>query len=390
MPRPLPIRAVVLALAAALALLAAPAAGAAERVPRSFFGVVAEPDLLHDRELGPAESSAEQELDGMRDAGIGAIRMSFFWARMQPYAVWADIPESSRAHFTDVDGRPYAFGETDRLVAGAAARGIAVLPVLLWAPIWAQRYQGEFASPPKDPKAYARFAAVLASRYGPKGTFWSANPQLTPRPIRDWQVWNEPTMPGFWLDQPFAKDYVKLLRATRPALRRVDPKARVVLAGLVYDSPKALREIYRAGGRKHFDVAAIHPFTLHVKNVALLIEQAREVMSAHGDARKPALVTELSWPSAKGKVKRRYGYEVSEAGQAQRVSAALPYLAKRRRALRIERIYWYSWLTREKDEQYPFDFAGLRRLESGAVVVKPAYDAYRRTALELQGLRSGR
>jgi hypothetical protein len=372
--------------AALLALVVAPTAAAAEPVPRSFFGVVAEPDLLHDRELAPAGTSAEAEFDAMRGAGVGAIRMSFFWARIQPYASWADIPEASRHHFTDVGGRPYAFGEIDRHVAAAAARGIDVLPVLLWAPIWAQKYRGEFASPPKDVKAHARFAAVLAARYGPNGTFWAANPELPRRAIRDWQLWNEPTMPGFWLDQPFAKEYVKLLRLTRPALRKVDPKARVVLAGLVYDSPKALRTIYRAGGRKYFDVAAIHPFTLHVKNVALLIEQAREVMRAHGDARKPALVTEFSWPSAKGKVKRTYGYEVSEAGQAQRVTQALPYLAKRRRALRIERVYWYSWLTRETDDKYPFDFAGLRRLEPASVVPKPAFAAFSRTARGLQGL----
>ena len=379
----------ILALALGAALAAPAPAAAADPVPRGFFGVVAEPDLLHDRELGPAGTTAEDELGAMRDAGIGAIRVSFFWARMQPYAKWSDIPESGRSHFTDVDGRPYAFAETDRLVTAATERGIHVLPVLLWAPIWAQKYKGEFASPPKDPKAYARFAAVLAARYGPGGTFWSANPQLPQRPLRDWQAWNEPTMTGFWLDQPFAKDYVRLLKATRPALRRVDPKARVVLAGLVYDSPKALRSIYRAGGRPHFDVAALHPFTLKVKNVALLIEQAREVMRANGDARKPALVTEFSWPSAKGKVTRTYGYEVSESGQAKRVAEALPYLAKRRRALRIERVYWYSWLTRETDEKYPFDFAGLRRLEADRVVVKPAYDAFRRTALGLQGVASG-
>ena len=27
--------------------------------------------------------------------------------------------------------------------------------------------------------------------YGPDGEFWGAHPQLTPRPIREWQVWNE-------------------------------------------------------------------------------------------------------------------------------------------------------------------------------------------------------
>jgi hypothetical protein len=386
-----PARLIRRTLAAALAVAAlAPASGAAaEPVPARFFGVVAEPDRLHDRELGPAGTNLEGELDAMRGAGVGSMRMSFFWARIQPYRTWEDIPPGGRRDFTDVGGRPYAFAETDRLVAGAAARGIEVLPVLLWSPAWAAKYRNEFASPPKDPRAFAEFAAVLAARYGPDGSFWRENPGLARVPIRDWQVWNEPTMIGFWLDQPFAKAYVALLRATRPALRRVDPRARVVLAGLVYDSPGALRSIYRAGGRRYFDVVGLHPFTLHVRDVVALIERARAVMRANGDARKPALVTELSWPSARGKVARRYGYEVDEAGQAQRVAAALPYLAARRRALRIERVYWYTWLTREVDPRYPFDYAGLRRLEPDRVVEKPAFAAFRRTALRLQGSPSG-
>ena len=372
------------AVAVAAALVGAAPAAAADRVPARFFGVVAEPDLLNDRALGPAGTSAERELAAMAGAGVGSVRMSFFWARIQPYRSWEEIPEAARGDFTDVRGRPYAFGEADRLVAGAARRGMRVLPVLLFAPYWAARHPGEFASPPADPGTFAAFAATLAERYGPGGAFWRANPGLRARPIRDWQVWNEPTMASFWLDQPWVKRYVALLRATRPALRRVDAGARVVLGGLVYDSPAALRKIYSAGGRGTFDVAAVHPFTLHVAGVGRIVAAARAVMRASGDARKSLVVTELSWPSAKGKVPFQYGYEMTEAGQAARLAQALPYLAARRRALRIEAVYWYAWLTRDADRLYPFDYAGLRRLERDRVVAKPALAAYRRTALRLR------
>jgi hypothetical protein len=376
-------RAVVAALCAAAAL-AAPAS-AAPQVPASFFGVVAEPELLTDAALGPAGASAEGELREMSRAGVGSIRMSFFWARMQPYRTWDDVPESERARLTDVDGRPYDFADTDRLVAAAATRRIQVMPVLLWAPGWAARNPGAFASPPKDPAEYAGFAAVVARRYGPGGDFWAARVGLPRLPIHDWQLWNEPTMQGFWEEQPFAKRYVALLRAARPALRKVDPHARVVLAGLVYDVPRALRKIYAAGGRRYFDVVAAHPFTLHVKGVGTILERTRRAMAAHGDSHKPLLVTELSWPSARGKVPFLYGYEMTEKGQAARLREALPYLAARRRELRIERVYWYSWLTREQDKAYPFDYAGLRRLEAKRIVAKPALAAFRATALKLQG-----
>jgi len=380
-----PGRVLVAALAVA-GLLALPSgAAAADRVPASFFGVVAEFDLLRDSALAPAGSTLEREIREMSRSGIGSARASFYWAKIQPHRTWDDVPEDSRAQFADVDGRPYSFAETDRLMRAAAAQRIRVMPVLLWAPSWAQRTPGEFASPPRDPAEYAAFAAVLARRYGQGGSFWRENARLPRLPVRDWQIWNEPTMLGFWLEQPFAKRYVALLRAARPALRRVDAGARVVLAGLVYNSPAALRAIYKAGGRRHFDVAAVHPFTLHVSGVGLLIERARAMMASYGDRRKPLLVTELSWPSARGRVKFPYGYEMTEKGQAQRVAAALPYLVRRRRELGIERIYWYTWLTREVHESYPFDYAGLRRLEDDRVVDKPALAAFRRTALRLQG-----
>jgi hypothetical protein len=383
--RPLSTGRLLAAALAAAVLLAMPQGAAAERVPASFFGVVAEPELLSDHLLAPAGATLEGELREMSRAGIGSARVSFFWARIQPYRTWDDVPAGTRERLTDVGGRPYDFAETDRLMAAAAARRIQVLPVLLWAPPWAQRRDGGFATPPNDPAAYAAFAAALARRYGPAGTFWSERPALRRAPIRDWQLWNEPTMPGFWDDQPFAKRYVGLLRAARPALRRVDPGARVVLAGLVYNSPAALRSIYKAGGRGHFDAVAIHPFTLKVAGVGLLIERTRAMMRSYGDARMPLLVTELSWPSAKGKIRFPYGYEMTEKGQAERIRSALPYLARRRRALGIERVYWYTWLTRETDRSYPFDYAGLRRLESDRIVAKPALGAFRATALRLQG-----
>jgi hypothetical protein len=347
--------------------------------------VVAELDLLHDRALAPAGTDLEGELREMARAGVGSARVSFFWARIQPYESWDRVPEADRGGFVDVGGRPYHFAETDRLMRAAAGRRIRVMPVLLWAPVWAQRWPGQFASPPDDPGEYAAFAAAMARRYGGGGSFWAENPGLPRLPVRDWQLWNEPTMEGFWLDQPFARDYVALLRRARPALRRADPEARVVLAGLVYNSPAALRAVYRAGGRPHFDVAAVHPFTLRVSGVGLLVERARRTMASSGDARKPLLVTELSWPSARGRIRFPYGYEMTERGQAQRVAAALPYLFRRRRELRVERVYWYSWLTREVDRSYPFDYAGLRRLEDDRVVAKPAFAAFRRTALRLQG-----
>jgi hypothetical protein len=66
----------------------------------------------------------------------------------------------------------------------------------------------------------------------------------------------------------------------------------------------------------------------------------------------------------------------------------LGLLARERRRLRINSVFWYTWLSRDSDTNYPFDYSGLNRLEDGGRVVrKPAFGAFRRTALRLVGCR---
>jgi hypothetical protein len=373
-----------------LLLVCAPGALAQRQVPPRFLGVVADGPLLDDRALAGAHTSLRRELDLMVGAGVESVRLSFYWAEMQPYASWADPPAAERDRFEDGAGVPTDFEVTDRVVRLAAERGLSLLPVVLWAPGWAALLPGEFASPPSNPAVYAGFVRALAERYGSRGSFWREHRQLRRVPLTDWQVWNEPTYRNFWLVQPFAREYVALLRATRASLREADPRGRVVLAGLVYESWDALQQIYRAGGRRFFDAVALHPFTRRPDDVLRIVERNRTVMSRHGDARKPVYLTELSWPSSRRQIPVRYGYETDERGQAKQLTQAMRLLAKNRRRLGLQRVYWYSWLTREVSKDYPFDYAGLRRLGTGRVVSKPALRSFRRAALALEGCRAKR
>ena len=372
----------------ALACLAAPAVATSKRqVPAQFLGTVADGPLFDDEALADADTSLGRELDRMVAAGVESVRVSFYWAPMQPYRSWEEVPAADIGRFHDSAGVPTDFGATDRIVRMAAARGLSLLPVVLRAPNWAARFPGEFASPPADARSYAAFVRGLAERYGGSGSFWRERPRLRRQPLTEWQLWNEPTMQSFWLVQPFARDYVALLRATRRALRRSDPRARIVLAGLVYESWDALEQVYMSGGRRWFDAVALHPFTRRPEDVLRILERNRIVMTRHADADKPLYLSELSWPSSRGQIPVRYGYETDEGGQARRLTSALRLLAAARRRLGIRRVYWYTWLTRETSQDYPFDYAGLRRLDSTGVRSKPALRAYRRTALSLEGCR---
>jgi hypothetical protein len=374
----------MMAVALALPVLA-PSAASAKRVPSSFVGVVADGPLLNDANVNYAK-----QLDTMVSGGVETLRTSFNWSGVQPYESFADVPAGQRARFRDEDGVPTDFSFTDRIVETAADRRMRVLPVLIAAPPWAARSAGHLYSPPSDFGAYARYAATLVRRYGPRGSFWSEHPSVPRIPIDHWQIWNEPNLRSFWSDHPWAHDYVKLLKRARTAIKKADGHARIVLAGLPNQSWKYLSKIYAAGARGQFDVAAFHPFTDRVAGVKTILERDRKVMAAHGDRRKPLFVTELSWTAAKGKTHVTYGNEQTASGQASRLAGAYKMLAKERKRLRIQRVYWYTWLSYDRDRFYPFDWAGLLRLKGKKVSEKPAFKAFRRTALKLEGCRSKR
>jgi Glycosyl hydrolase catalytic core len=378
--------AVIATLAAlpALALLSSPATAATPRVPHSFVGTVVD---------GPALEpyvDLQAEADQMVSSGVGAVRVVVDWDWAQTYEKWSDVPADQMARFKyDEGGVPTDYSLTDRAVEAAVARRMSVLPIVLIAPRWAARHPGQFNSPPKGTAPYARFAAALARRYGPNGTFWKERPTLGQRPIRHWQFWNEPSLTQFWSDRPWEKDYVALVRAARTAVRQVDSGSRVVLAGLPNKSWPELEKLYKLKGRNLFDVVAIHPFTAQVGGVLTILRNVRDVMRRYGDRKKPLWVTELSWTSARGKAAWTYGNETTEPGQAKKLAEAFTLLAKNRSELKLQRVYWYTWLTLDSHPNYPFDYAGLSRLETDASITrKPAFDRLRKTALALEGCKA--
>jgi hypothetical protein len=344
-----------------------------------------------DGPLLSANEGLKASFGGMVKAGVESIRSAVYWAQLQPYATFADVPAGQRSLFTDVGGVPTDFSTTDRLVGAAARRRLSILPVVLYAPQWDALHPGNFGSPPSDPAPYARFVAALAARYGPNGTFWKDNPSMPKVPIGDWQIWNEPDSTKYWSDQPFVNGYVGLLKAAHTALKAVDPGARVVLAGFPSRSWVSLARLYAAGAGPYFDVVGIHPFTLPVANVLRILTTDRKVMAQHNDSSKPIYITETSWPSAKGKTSFRYGFEVTEAGQAKKARQLLNTLASVYSRYGVERLYWYTWLSLDSSTESPFDYAGLLKVGSGGKIVpKPALKSFKRAALRIEGCRAKR
>ena len=358
-------------LALALSLLpAAPADAAKRRVPHGFYGA------MWDRAVTRAQGSVQAaQWDLMARSGVESVRTVFSWAAAQP-----------------VDGAPPSFAATDRVVALAAARRIRLLPVVRWAPAWALRSSAGDVSLPARAEDFTTYLEALVRRYGPEGSFWEERPDLPRRPLREWQIWNEPHIGDAGNSEDVAtwpREYAELLRASDATLEYVDPGSVTVLAGLADFAWDHLERLYREGIRGHYDVAAINLFTRRPALVVKGLRYVRRVLRRAGEPSKPMWLTETTWPASKGRVPKpraswQRAWETTDEGMARRLRSFYMLAVRERRRLRLGRVYWYTWTTGySRSDQ--FDYTGLTRFGSGLFSRRPALDAYTASARRAEG-----
>ncbi len=375
---------------AAAATLVAPglAAGRSRRlagtpVPRRFVGMNVDGPLLTPQ--GGVALAGQFGL--MRSSGVQNVRAVFSWAAAQPYASSAQIPAGQHGAFvTGAGGIPTTFAGTDQIVTAAASRGMTVLPVVLYTPSWAAGPTSGIGLPlPRDDRLYAQYLRTLIGRYGPRGSFWGQHPQLPRRPIRMWEIWDEPDIVYFWPKPPWQGSYIALLGLAHAAIKRTDPGASVVLAGLTAYSWLDLASIYRVrGARRLFDVVEVHPYTKYPEGVIRILRYVRSTMDKAGDRAKPMLAGETGWMSSLGQTTNMWDFETTEAGQAQRLGSLLPLLAANRRRLGLVGFDWYTWMGFEYAGASPFNFAGLLASRNGQVSAKPALAAFNKAAHSIE------
>ena len=378
-----------LALALLLAGTVATAADAAKRrVPFGFFGTVLTPEMSRPAEVPDAQ--LEQQMALMARSGVESVRVTVAWWELEP----------TRG--------TYNFAVLDRLVAAAARHRLSVLVTVTEPAKWASERPSDpewFRFPPTDPAAYGELMRRLVLRYGPAGSLWSVNPTLPRVPIRQWQIWNEQTAPWHWRRRPWAPGYTRLLRAAYQAIHGADRGAKVVAGSLVASSATyapwdSMRDLYRAGAKRFFDVVAIHPFTNNKSSVRVTVYQTLEIvrrvraqMSRRRDGRKPIILTEVTWPASAGKVPKgaQFGLETTSRGQAARLRAAFRRLIRVRRRMRVKQVYWFAWNT-PYDRAGPlstmtFRYSGLTRFSGGVFSPLPILRTYASVAAKYQGCR---
>ena len=307
-------------------------------------------------------------------------RMGFTWIK-QSFA-WRDIEGIAKGHFD--------WALADSVVKRASNRQLKLLARIDRQPFWAQPPGTEPLenAPPVNLQDFADFCYALAERYTGR--------------IAAYQVWNEPNLSREWGDRPpDPAGYVELLKACHASIKRADPDALVISAGMaptgtwteqVMPDDMFLEQMYQAGAAPYFDILGVHapgfkaPPEASPGEVAAQpelggqrffcfrrVEDLRAIMIRYGDADKQIAVLEMGWTT--DPIHPEYAWHaVDEQTQAD-------YLV---RAFKFARDNWSPWISimtvigfpdplwTENDEQYWWtvvypDWPKTR--------VRPAYEA---------------
>ncbi|MFN8215875.1 MAG: hypothetical protein U0R71_04690 [Solirubrobacterales bacterium] len=335
----------VAALAGLVLLVLAVSAARAEAAPAKFWGAVPQTDLT------------VEQFNRIERGGVESVRIALEWGSMQPQ-----------------QGEPIGWGATDAVIERAAKAGIDVLPTLTGAPRWAVPFVrvpggGGATAPSRLPTSGAglagwkQFVRAAVERYGPDGEFWATHPGVPVRPLRVWQIWNEPNF-KFFVANPNPKEYGKLVKLSYPVIRGADPGAQLILAGL-FSQPKDSRHLEKRGKKlvlvnrngddyfasyfleqmyksnpgikSRFAGVSLHPYASSWHKLTGLIEEVRTALARSHDAAKGLWLTELGWSSGRGNA-----FSKGPAGQARELRSSFRLLLQNRAKWRLQRVYWFS------------------------------------------------
>jgi hypothetical protein len=246
------------------------------------------------------EEVAHRDLDLMKDANFSWVKQTFAWETIE----------------APVKGQ-FDWSIADRVVQQADESGLKLLARLSSDPDLKDKFWG--GKPPANTANFADFAFAVASRYN-----------CTPAAvgcIQAYQVWNEPNLAREWGDNPpNPAQYAEFLRTVYAAIKRGNPNAIVVSAGmaptgdnnaiampddLFYDG------MYQAmGGNSngYFDMLGVHgagfaaPPELDPAEAASNpqyggyrffafrhVEDIRRIMEKYGDTGKKIVLLEFGW-----------------------------------------------------------------------------------------------
>jgi polysaccharide biosynthesis protein PslG len=363
-----PLRAAGAIGALAVIVLVASAAPALA-LPAKFWGV------------DPQVNPTSEQLQRLKRGGVDSIRVPVPWSGIQP----------TREGGLDWSG-------LDSVVGASVRAGLEVLPFVYGAPGWAvpetvvPGSHGSVKAPKRLPvggaagRAWSAFVRAAAERYGPGGSFWAENPALPSRPLRIWQIWNEPNF-KYFVTRPNPAEYGKLVKASYAAIRGADPGARIILAGLfarpkeaeykvrppqAYFAADFLARMYKSDRslKRKFAGVSLHPYSRYYQRLKPEVEELRAVMKANGDAGKGLWVTEVGWSSQPPSPTNEFAK--GPKGQVKQMKGAFSLLRRMQSKWHVQRVFWFSI----DDRAGSCNFCDGSGLFSEGFAPKPAWYAY--------------
>src|ERR1700712_2448794 len=128
-------------------------------------GAAADPGSFGVNIHAPQGPELAAELDRVKAAGLGWVRIDFIWAVVEPRK------------------GAYNWHPYDALAAAARARGLQIYATIAYTPAWATDGP-ELTGVPRNPDDWRRICQRAAMRYRGKITYWG--------------LWNEPNLKQFW------------------------------------------------------------------------------------------------------------------------------------------------------------------------------------------------
>ena len=318
---------------------AAPAAPAASG---TFLDAsMSSPDFGAQAFLWWREETAHRDLELMKDSSFRWVKQSFAWETIEGAGKGI-----------------YDWTIADRVVRQANESGLKLIARVSSDPDLSNFWAGH---PPGNAGHFADFAFALASRYncapGAVGC------------IQAYQVWNEPNLAREWGgNRPNPAEYVQFLGAAYAAIKRANPNALVINAGMAptgddsaiaMPDDKFYDQMYQAmGGNSngYFDALGVHgagfaaPPELDPATAAAdqkyggyrffafrHVEDIRAIMVRYGDTDKKIVILEFGWTY--DSVNAAYKWHGADAGIDMFVQA--DYL---KRAYQYAAANWQPWI----------------------------------------------
>jgi sugar phosphate isomerase/epimerase len=285
--------------------------------------------------------TTDRDLQLAKDAGFTWVKQRFEWRY---------IEKSRKSSFE--------WDEPDRVVDAINRAGLGIIARIDNQPEWARK-DGTFpaSGPPDQMEDWKDYVEELAERYRGK--------------IQAYEIWNEPNLAREWgSTQPDPVAYTDMLRVSYTAIKKADPNAMVISAGLSPTTEQTdratpdsvyLRAMYQAGAAQYFDALGVHAPGFKAtpeadpadvaRDPALTngdssfvdlrraysfrhAEDMRQIMVDNGDQAKQVAIMEMGWTSDPRSTSPYAWHAVTEDQKAD-------YLA---RAFRLAQQRWSPWV----------------------------------------------